>query len=492
VSALVVVMGDQLVTGLPGLPDGPVFLREDWELCTRTRHHKQKITLFLSAMRHFAQELESSGRTVVYERLERGDDLDFIAAAERAARRLGCDAIVLYEPADAFARQAWAGRGRFVPSPCFVTGEADWAQFRAGRKRGIMGEFYQQQRRRLGLLLDEAGGPLGGRWSYDTENRKPMPKGKAVPLVPWVEPDAVTREVMEMVNREFSEHPGDGAEFRWPVTRVEALMWLEDFTLRRLAEFGPYEDAIGRSEHTLWHSVLSPLLNTGLLTPREVVERVIRAYEDGLAPLESVEGFVRQVVGWREFIRQIDGEYATRERFFEGVENANFFGHTRTLAPVWWTGGTGLPPLDAVIERVQRTGWCHHIERLMVAGSLMTLLEVHPKEAYRWFMELFVDSAEWVMRPNVFGMSQFSDGGFFATKPYVSGSSYIRKMSDFPAGDWCLEWDGLYWRFVDRQRAFFRRNPRMAVMVSQLDKMDAGRRSELMAAADRVSARLTG
>ncbi len=499
---IAVVLGDQLFEGLPGLPPGAlVFMREDWGLCTRTRHHKQKVVLFLSAMRHFAEALRAAGREVVYQPLDsRGG---YGEAVEAVWRARGRPPLVGYRPADRFfLDEMGALPVALVESPGFLTSDDVWAEFRRRSARGTMGDFYTLQRRALGLLI-EGGGPVGGSWSFDAENRKPMPKGLAPPPVPWVEPDATTLEVVELVERLFPDHPGDARAFRWPVTRKDALGWLDHFTLTRLADFGPYEDALSRREATLWHSLLSPLLNCGLLTPGECVSAAIRAYEGGLAPLNSTEGFVRQIVGWREFVKRIadEGSAALRDRnarfsrvpFRPGdaPEERNFMGHTRRLGPAWWDGTTGLPPFDEVVSRLHRVGWCHHIERLMVAGSLMVMCEVHPQEAYRWFMELFVDSADWVMGPNVFGMSQFSDGGSFATKPYVSGSAYVLKMSDYPRGPWCDVWDGLYWRFVDRNREWLGSNPRTSQAVRAFGRLEPVRRDRVLAAAEGFVGRVT-
>jgi deoxyribodipyrimidine photolyase-related protein len=277
------------------------------------------------------------------------------------------------------------------------------------------------------------------------------------------------------VRREFPDHPGDPDDFWLPTNRKQALAWLDDFLEYRFADFGPYEDAI-HSEHAIMnHSVLTPALNLGLLTPDEVVEKAL-AHKD-LVPLASLEGFVRQVIGWREFVRGI-------YRGYPDQGETNFWNHTRKLGATWYTGETGLEPLDLAIKRTLKRGYNHHIERLMVIGNVMLLCEVHPKEAHRWFMELYVDSSDWVMGPNVYGMSQMSDGDVFATKPYICGSSYILKMSDLKKGFWCDIMDGLYWRFIERHRDYFARNPRLAVMPKALDRLDPERKKRIFAAAE--------
>jgi deoxyribodipyrimidine photolyase-related protein len=245
-----------------------------------------------------------------------------------------------------------------------------------------------------------------------------------------------------------------------------------------LDDYGAFEDPISATQTTLFHSVLIPMLNIGLLTPAEVINRTLEWHRQRPVPLNSLEGFVRQIIGWREFIRGIDRDYETMNL------PAGPFRHTRQLNSCWYDGSTGLPPLDTAIQRARDHAFCHHIERLMVIGSAMLMCEVEPLEANRWFMEMFIDAAEWVMRPNVLGMSQFADGGYFATKPYLSGSNYLLKMSDFPKGPWCDVWDGLYWRFIDRNRAFFAGNHRLSVMVKGVDRLDPLRRDRIFAAAE--------
>ncbi|MBL8047614.1 MAG: cryptochrome/photolyase family protein [Chthonomonas sp.] len=477
----ILVLGDQLFDGLPGMPDGPVFMQEDRALATGMRHHQQKVTLFFSAMRHFAA---GCGREVRYVRWGESDRglLENLLAQEQQE-------VVTYEPHDAgFAKQlrsACAKQGvrlTLLDSPGFLTSADDWTHCAAGTKRRLMADFYQRQRLRLGVLMD-GDQPEGGQWSFDADNRKPVPRGKRPPSIWWPEPDGVTQEVIKLVEREFTDHPGAASDFRWPVTHEGAREWLSEFLESRFAEFGPYEDAMLSEEVMLWHSGLSMLINCGLLTPREVVDAALQM--PGI-PIASREGFIRQVIGWREFIRGIDRDYHQAQRSFSSP-----FGNSRKLGSAWWDGSTGLPPLDTVIRRVQRHGWCHHIERLMIAGSAMLMSDVDPHEAYRWFTEMFIDSADWVMAPNVYGMSQLADGGLFATKPYISGSAYILKMSDLPRGEWCEVWDGLYWRFIHRNRNWIAANRRMGPVVGGFDRLEPQRRDRILNLADEFIARTT-
>jgi deoxyribodipyrimidine photolyase-related protein len=470
-----------------------VFLREDRELCTYVRHHRQKIVFFLAAMREYASELKRAGLAAHYERLGDGESQAYEARLETWLRARRIRKLYLFEIEDAFfERRLLALLDRLgveheiVPSPMFLTSRAEFASYLKGVKRPFMKTFYESQRRRLKILVDAKGQPTGGQWSFDEDNRLALPASVTPPPVcdgPARSP--TLDEVIAFCDREFPEHPGRADESWLPVDREGARAWLARFVRERLREFGPYEDAIPRHSDFVFHSVLTPFLNTGLLTPDEVVEAALAEARRARIPLNSTEGFVRQVIGWREFIRGVYRHYGERQ------ERENFWGHRRRLAPAWWKGDTGIPPLDVVIRKALRYGYAHHIERLMVAGSLMTLLEVEPREAYRWFMELFIDSSDWVMVPNVHGMAIFSDGGIFATKPYLCGSNYYRKQGAWPAGEWCDEVDGLYWGFIERHSKFFARNPRLSMMARAAAKIPAERRERLRAAAERARARLT-
>jgi deoxyribodipyrimidine photolyase-related protein len=279
--------------------------------------------------------------------------------------------------------------------------------------------------------------------------------------------------VIRLVKARFADHPGNAEGFWWATTRQQALNAFDRFLGERFEHFGDYEDAISTRGDVLFHALLSPSINLGLITPREVLDKALAHAEKHGTPINALEGFVRQIIGWREFIR---GVY---RRFGHEQETTNFWGHTRLLGEAWYTAETGLPPLDDAIDKANRLGWNHHIERLMILGNLMLLCEVHPRECYRWFMEMFVDSSDWVMGPNVYGMGIFSDGGVFATKPYACGSNYLLKMSDYKKGEWCETVDGLYWRFIDRHRDFFSGNPRLAMMSRMLDKLDEVRRRRI-------------
>lgn len=275
--------------------------------------------------------------------------------------------------------------------------------------------------------------------------------------------------------RQFPENPGEANRFSYPTTHREARHWLRQFLIERFHDFGPYEDAISTRHRVLHHAVLTPALNIGLLTPREVVDDVLEHAREHAVPLNSVEGFIRQIIGWREFMLGVYHEVGVRAR------TSNFWGFSRRLPRAFYTATTGIPPVDATLRRVIETGWCHHIERLMILGNFMLLCRIHPDDVYAWFMEMFIDAYDWVMVPNVYGMSQFADGGTFTTKPYLSGSNYLLKMSDHPKGPWCAVWDALFWTFIADHETFFASHPRLGMMQRQLDrlrgpKLDAHRR----------------
>ncbi|MEM9483465.1 MAG: FAD-binding domain-containing protein, partial [Cyanobacteria bacterium P01_F01_bin.116] len=273
--------------------------------------------------------------------------------------------------------------------------------------------------------------------------------------------------------------------FWLPTTREQSLAWLEQFLEQRFQNFGAYEDAITSRSDIVYHSVLSPMLNMGLVTPTEVIERATAFAEENDIPLNSLEGFVRQIIGWREFIRGIYQNYSERQ------DTENFFEHHRKLKPCWYDASTGIPPLDDAIQKAVRLGYSHHIERLMIIGNIMLMCAVDPREVHRWFMEMYVDSSDWVMGPNVYGMGQFSDGGIFATKPYICGSNYLLKMSDYKKGPWCDAIDGLYWQFIDTHRPFFKKNYRMSAIIGNLDRMDVERKTRIYSAADKFRERVT-
>ncbi len=444
-----------------------IFLVEDPLFFTQYHFHKQKLVLHRASMSEFAERCRSQGKNV--QRIEaralvHSGDIAKILAREGIERAIAVD------PCDDWLQRRVSQGCKqagiviaWLEDPAFLTPAKVLSEWAADRDHLHFTDFYMLQRKRLRLLLDAKSKPLGGKWTFDTDNRKRLPKGIAIPALPTPPSLPSVIEAKRYVDRNFPSALGSHEAFTYPVRHSDALIWLDRFVEERLANFGDYEDAISSHQTFAFHSVLTPALNIGLITPQQVIDDVIAKADD--IPINSLEGFVRQVIGWREFIRLVYLRAGSRQR------RTNAWNLKCKLPPAFYSGTTGIAPVDRSIERTLRYAYCHHIERLMVLGNFMLLCDIDPDEVYRWFMELFIDAYDWVMVPNVYGMSQHADGGLMTTKPYISGSSYILKMSDFAKGDWCPIWDSLYWRFVDRERTFFSGNPRMRVMVGQLDKM---------------------
>ena len=460
------------------------FMAEDVGLCTHFQYHKHKLMLFLSAMRSHAEVLKENHSLRYWKLTPENRALSYEdKLTQTLAEYPSIEEVATYFVEDKF----FAERLRrfceqkplkltIVDSPLFLNTVADFQEYLDRAKRPLMQYFYIEQRKKRSILVDEHQEPVGGKWSLDAENRKKLPKGITIPDLAQSEATEHTEAVARLIDELFPDHPGDTQHFWLATTRRQALYRLQDFLKNRFEGFGPYEDAIDRDRNFLFHSVLSPYINLGLITPDEVVEKAVAYAAEHDTHFPSVEGFVRQIIGWREFMR---GMYHTHDL------SGNFFKHQRQLNDHWYQGTTGVPPLDDSIQRVVQHGYTHHIERLMVLGNIMLLAEIHPDEVYRWFMEMFVDSSDWVMVPNVYGMSQFADGGTFATKPYIGGANYIAKMSNYSkSGDWADEIDGLYWRFIDRHREVFANNQRMSMMLGTLERMGADRKETLFTAAE--------
>lgn len=460
-SKLLIVFGNQL---FPEHPADSVFMAEDDELCRRFRYHKHKLTLVLSAMRSHRDALQPHLNVYYYDLNDRRSYEDKLADA---VRKSGARQLLAYEPDSKHLEKRLAEYASQLALPLAYLRSKKFLLSREEVSSSLKGKtlrmhsFYIAQRKRLNILVSGKE-PEGGRWSFDRENRMPFPGDIIFPRIPRSKKTRHTEEVSRLVEMTFPDHPGDTGTFFLPTDRPQAIEWMNAFFDERYRQFGPYEDAIHDSEVIAFHSLLSPLLNIGLLLPEEVLSRALEAD----APLPSKEGFIRQIIGWREFIR---GVYHTRDC------RGNFFSHRNRLTESWYTGTTGLPILDDTIRKVVRYGYVHHIERLMVLGNLMLLCEIDPDEVYRWFSELFIDADDWVMVPNVYGMSQYADGGVFATKPYIASSRYLIRMSTYSRGPWCDVIDGLYWRFVSLHRGLLEKNPRMKMMTSWLDKMEAER-----------------
>lgn len=468
-----------------------IFMREDFELCTYYKFHKHKIILFLAAMREYAKDLKEAGFDVHYEKLNRSSQT-YEQHFYEFLKQNQISKVFLFEIEDKFFEKRLLNflnqnsiSYTIWKSPMFLCNRESFLDYLQSTKKPFMKTFYERERKRLKILLTKKGEPLGGKWSFDIDNRKPLPKNQIPPKLPELAKTPILLEVEDLVEREFSTHIGISKNFYLPINNKQTQFWLQDFLQNRLFYYGAYQDALSQNSFSLYHSLLSPPMNLGLITPQEIVRETLEYVEQNEIPLSSLEGFIRQIIGWREYIR---GVY---QNFSEIQESKNFFNSQNKLSKNWYIGGTGVPPFDAMIQKLNQHAYAHHIERLMVASSLMVLLEVHPSECYKWFMEMFVDSSDWVMTPNVFGMGIFSDGGLMATKPYFCSSNYYRKMGGYQYDpQWCDGIDGLYWKFIEKHKSYFVRNPRTQMMVKTLEKISPSKKKSLFKEAEKIRKKL--
>lgn len=438
--------------------------------------HKQKLILHRSTMRRYIEEvLWPAGYEVEYiefhHMIESGDIVNKLTHAARVEYFDPTDDILQRRLEESLAQLEHKPEIRQIDSPNFYLTRDEVKGFFEKKDRAYFTEFYQWQRERFNILINpKTYKPVGGKLSFDVDNRKRLPKNHVLAGFGVYGSNKYVDEAREYIEKHFPDNPGQTENFPWPTNHAESVAWLEEFLETRLDNFGPYEDAIDGAAPWIYHSALTPMMNIGLLSPIEVVNHALARNERKEVPIASLEGFIRQVLGWREYMR---GMYLDRH---VSLRTTNTFNHQRLLTNDWYYGTTGLPPVDDVIKKVIERGYAHHIERLMVMGNSMFLSEFHPDEVYRWFMEMFVDAYDWVMVPNVYGMSQYADGGSMTTKPYVSSSNYILSMSHYERGDWSDAWDGLYWNFIEKNKERFAKNPRMRMMVAQLDRIQDSRR----------------
>ena len=459
----------QLYTKHPAIKTGrPIFLVEEPLFITEFPIHTQKLLLHRLSMKEYERALQAAGHHVTYLEVSTLTDTGSVFKVLQSA---GITHLHITDTTDYWLEKRIAAaveehgfKLTRYESPLFILDKDD-AVLRYKQSKKHMARFYKQLRIDKNILIQENNEPVGGQWSFDSDNRKKIPKGVSLPND--IETRSGTSEISEALTWLKSVQGEQYGEARvWiPWTRTAALEYLNEFISTRLAFFGDYEDAITMKETRLFHSTLSPLLNIGLLSPIEVIKAVITYGEKHDVSLNCIEGFVRQVIGWREFIR------ASYECDGVTMRTKNFWNHTRPLPKSFWNATTDVLPLDNAIKKALTYGYNHHIERLMVLGNFMLLTKTNPDQVYRWFMAMYVDAYDWVMVPNVYGMSQFADGGIFATKPYISGSSYLNKMSDYPTGEWEELWTALYWNFISEQRDFFLSNHRLSMMPRLLEKM---------------------
>ena len=479
-----IVLGNQLFDPLylKNYKDCKIFMAEDLGLCTYEKHHKLKILHFLSSMRSYNDLLKSKGFETDYYDCKNNFSDKYEDKLRKSIKESKPKRVFSFEVEDKpFEKKLnkivkEIGLERvIVTSPMFLNSRDDFKKYLENKKKPLMANYYKMSRIKFDLLVKDEK-PVGGKWSFDKDNRKKLPQTVKLPKRLVASETKHTKVLKKFINTTFENHPGNTENFWLPTTHKESTEWLDDFLIEKLNLFGDYEDAVSQRDNILFHSALSPLINSGLITPEKIVDRLKKLKTK--VNLNSLEGYIRQVIGWREFMRGIYQNYSTE------MEKGNFFKHKRKFKKEWYLGETGIPPLDHSIKNALKYGWTHHIERLMVLSSLMNLCEIEPKQVYKWFMEMFIDSSEWVMVPNVYGMGLFSDGGIFATKPYICGSSYYLKMMDFKKGEWCETVDGLYWRFINKNRKFFSSNPRLNMMVSVYDKMKNERKKKILSKAE--------
>jgi deoxyribodipyrimidine photolyase-related protein len=492
---LVPILGDQLSASLSALNhmdpgEAVVLMMEVGDETSYVRHHKTKIAYILSAMRHHAEALRAAGWYVDYVQLEDRDNTgSFTGEVARAIQRHSPDRIVVTEAGEwrvAAMLDSWQtlfGMPVEIREDTrFVCTHREFEAWAEGRAELRMEFFYRVMRAKTGLLM-ENGKPAGGRWNYDKENRKPAQADLLMPRPLAFPPDPITREVIDLVERRFGNNPGNLRNFDYAVTAADAERQADSFFANALPKFGDYEDAMVTGERFLWHSILSPYINSGLLDPLDLCLRAETEYQAGRAPLNSVEGYVRQIIGWREYMRGI--------YWHEGPAyvDRNFLGHTRPLPSWYWTGETDMHCLSEVLAQTLETAHAHHIQRLMVTGNFALLIGADPKQVHLWYLEIYLDAYEWVELPNTLGMSQFGDGGLLGSKPYVSSGAYINRMSDYcqhcrydvskRVGEDACPFNSLYWDFLARHREKLGENRRLAMPYRNWDRFSEASKAEI-------------
>lgn len=498
-SNLVLVLGDQLSHGLSSLAAADkssdrILMCEVEEEANYVKHHKKKIAFLFSAMRHFAEELKEDGWQVDYIKLDDAQNAgSFRGEVKRALERHSADGILLTEPSEWRVMEdakSWSETFdlpvEILPDDRFIASHKEFEDWAEGRKQLRMEYFYRDMRKKTGLLMD-GDEPEGGKWNYDSENRKPAKDDLFMPSPCEFEPDEITTEVLKLVEDRFSDHFGDLEPFWFAVNHEQATKALDHFLDVALPSFGDYQDAMLTGQKFLYHSLLSPYINCGLLDPLEVCKRVQAEYKKDRVPLNATEGFIRQIIGWREYVRGIYWlkmpEYVKR----------NFLEADRKLPDFYWTGETRMTCLREAISQTREEAYAHHIQRLMVTGNFAMLIGVDPHEVHEWYLAVYADAYEWVELPNTLGMSQFGDGGILGSKPYASSGNYINKMSDYckncdysvskKTGKDACPFNALYWDFLVRNKDKLKGNPRLGQVYNTWERMDEARRNEYLESA---------
>lgn len=467
-----IVLPNQLFQKNPALESGTeVFLIEEYHFFKSMNFHFNKLVFHRATMQFYKSYLESEGFTVRY--IESSNELSILDNLMSFIVSQGygsvnyCDFVdinlnrIIKKSAEALGLSL-----NRHENPLFINSSEEASLMLGTKKNYRQGEFYIKQRKLKHILVEKGDKPVGDKWSFDQDNRLKYPNFKKPPAISYPKENQFVAEAKEYVRINFSNSIGiEQSEFIYPTTYDESQEWFSEFLEHRFSEFGLYQDAILSEEPFMHHSIISPMLNAGLLSPEFIISESLQYASNHPIPLNSLEGFIRQLIGWREFVR---GIYELKGEFQR--EN-NFWGFSRKIPDSFWSGTTGILPFDNTVKRMLRTGYLHHIERLMVIGNFMLLCEIHPNDVYSWFMSMSIDAYDWVMVPNVYGMSQYADGGLMATKPYISSSTYISRMSNYKDDGWQEIWSALFWRFLHIHRDYFNKNARLYLILNTLDKM---------------------
>lgn len=500
-STLRFILGDQLSHDISALSDlnkenDVVFMCEVVEEITYVKHHKQKIILVLSAMRHFADELKAKGVRVHYVKLTDPDNSgSFISEFKRALAIYQPQRVILTEPSEfrvAKMVRQWQADAeceiQVLPDQRFLCTHAEFASWAKTNKQLRMEYFYREMRKKYHILIDEDEKPIGGKWNFDKENRSPLKDKISIPARKSFSPDPITQDVIALVNERFHDHFGASENFSWAVTRADALIALDEFIKKFLPVFGDYQDAMQLNEVYLFHSVLSPYINIGLLLPLEICQKAEAAYQKGRAPINAVEGFIRQIIGWREYVRGVYWlkmpEYAEQ----------NYFDAHKKLPGLYWGAKTNMNCMREVVRQTHEYAYSHHIQRLMVTGNFALLAGLDPKEVCEWYLIVYADAFDWVELPNTLGMALYGDGGVLGSKPYAASGKYIHRMSNFcqgcqydPAesvGDTACPFNYLYWHFMDKNQKLLRKNQRLTYTYANWDKMSEQKKQAILEQAE--------
>ena len=457
------------------------------------RHHKHKITLLISSLRKLVTKVKHTN--ILHHKITKKNNQNLKDVLFEIVDKNNINKIMVSKPSDfkiykdlLFFSQSNNIELEILEDKKFISNVEDFTDWASDKKTRVQEYYYRWLRKKYDIFMNDEGKPIGDKWNFDKDNRKGIKQLKSdIPERKKLIPDQITFDAMVDVEECFPNSIGTLENFNWATTHEEAENLLDDFIERFLVNYGAFQDAINKENTFMFHSLLSPYLNCGLLDPEICIQKAEKKYyeSNGEIPINSVEGFIRQILGWREFIKGVYWENMPK------YKNLNYWSHSHKLNDNWYEGDTGIPPLDDAIKESKKFAYSHHINRLMIIANLMNLTGIHPNEMYRWFMEMYIDAYDWVMVPNVYGMGSYADGGIFSTKPYICGSSYMLRMSNYSKGDWCDTVDGLYWRFVEKNIKFFESNPRLAVMTRSLTNMNKERKKTIFKSAEEFIERNT-